>query len=120
MWEGLYVGGAVCGRGWGWEGCVGGEVYRKRLIFIFALAALVCSGCRKEADYHPYIGETGDLAYDSYASQFDYLWKCMSTGYVFWDVDETDWDAVYVEYMPQFQALDLKHEAGRDVTLANH
>ena len=92
----------------------------KRLIFIFALAALVCSGCRKEADYHPYIGETGDLAYDSYASQFDYLWKCMSTGYVFWDVDETDWDAVYVEYMPQFQALDLKHEAGRDVTLANH
>ena len=83
-----------------------------------ALAALVFSGCREEADYHPYIGETGDLAYDSYSSQFDYLWKCMSTGYVFWDVDETDWDAVYDEYMPKFQALDAKHEAGQDVTLA--
>ena len=68
--------------------------------------------------YHPYIGESGDLAYNSYSSQFDYLWKCMGTGYVFWDVDETDWDAVYVEYMPKFQALDKKHEAGQDVTLA--
>ena len=90
----------------------------KRLVIILALAALVFSGCRKEADYHPYIGETGDLAYNSYSSQFDYLWKCMSTGYVFWDVDETDWDAVYVEYMPKFQALDKKHESGQDVTLA--
>ena len=76
----------------------------KRLVFFLTLVALVFSGCRKEADYHPYIGETGDLAYDSYSSQFDYLWKCMSTGYVFWDVDETDWDAVYVEYMPKFKA----------------
>ena len=90
----------------------------KRLVFFLTLAALVFIGCRKESDYHPYIGETGDLAYDSYSSQFDYLWKCMSTGYVFWDVDETDWDAVYVEYMPKFQALDAKHEAGQDVTLA--
>lgn len=75
----------------------------KRFVFFLTLATLVLSGCRKEADYHPYIGETGDLAYDSYSSQFDYLWKCMSTGYVFWDVDETDWDAVYDEYMPKFQ-----------------
>ena len=91
----------------------------KRLIFLLTCAALVFSACRKVADYHPYIGESGDLAYDSYASQFDYLWKCMSTGYVFWDVDETDWDAVYEEYLPAFQALDAKHEAGGDVTLAD-
>ena len=38
----------------------------KRLVTILSLAALVFSGCRKEADYHPYIGETGDLAYDSF------------------------------------------------------
>ena len=90
----------------------------KRFIFFLTLAALLFGGCRKETDYHPYIGEFGDLAYDSYSSQFEYLWKCMSTGYVFWDVDETDWDAVYAEYMPKFQALDAKHEAGQDVTLA--
>ena len=90
----------------------------KRNIILLALVALIFSGCRKEADYHPYIGETDKLAYDSYSTQFEYLWKCLSTGYVFWDVDETDWDAVYDEYMPKFNALDAKHEAGQDVTLA--
>ena len=90
----------------------------KRNIILLALITLVFSGCRKEADYHPYIGENDKLAYDSYSTQFEFLWKCVSTGYVFWDVDETDWDAVYEEYMPKFKALDAKHEAGQDVTLA--
>lgn len=89
----------------------------KKNVIILAIIALVFSGCRKEADYHPYIGESDKLAYDSYSSQFEYLWKCLSTGYVFWDVDETDWDAVYNTYMPKFKALDAKHEAGQDVTL---
>ncbi len=90
----------------------------KRNIIILAIITLIFSGCRKEADYHPYIGETGDLAYDSYSTQFEFLWKCISTGYVFWDVDETDWDAVYDEYMPKFNALDAMHDAGQEVMLA--
>ena len=90
----------------------------KRNIILLAIIALVFSGCRKEADYHPYIGESDKLAYDSYSTQFEYLWKCISTGYVFWDVDETDWDAVYDEYMPKFEALDAQHQGGQDVTLA--
>ena len=90
----------------------------KRNIIILAIIALIFSGCRKEADYHPYIGENSSLAYDSYSTQFEYLWKCISTGYVFWDVDETDWDAVYDEYMPKFKDLDAKHEAGQEVKLA--
>ena len=87
----------------------------KRNIIILAVIALVFSGCRKEADYHPYIGENGTLAYNSYSTQFEYLWKCVSTGYVFWDVDDTDWDAVYDKYMPKFAALDAKHEAGQEI-----
>lgn len=87
----------------------------KRTIIILAMAALVLGGCRKQADFHPYIGETGDLAYHNYSTQFEYLWKCISTGYVFWDVDDTDWDAVYSEYMPRFEALDAKHLAGQEV-----
>ena len=87
----------------------------RRNIIILAIIALIFSGCRKEADYHPYIGENGILAYDSYSTQFEYLWKCLSTGYVFWDVDKTDWDAVYNEYMPKFAALDAKHKAGQVV-----
>ena len=58
----------------------------------------------------PYIGENGELAYSTYAEQFDYLWKVLSTGYVFWDVDTTDWDAMYDRYFPAFQELDKKYE----------
>ena len=90
----------------------------KRNIIVLAILALMTCACRKSADYHPYIGEYGSLAYDSYSTQFDYIWKCLSTGYVFWDVDETDWDAVYDDYMPRFRALDARHEAGQDVKLS--
>ena len=87
----------------------------RRNIIILSVIALIFSGCRKEADYHPYIGENGALAYYNYSTQFEHLWKCLSTGYVFWDVDKTDWDAVYDEYMPKFAALDAKHKAGQTV-----
>ncbi len=58
----------------------------------------------------PYIGENGKIAYSTYTEQFDYLWKVLSTGYVFWDVDTTDWDAMYDHYLPAFQELDKKYE----------
>lgn len=58
----------------------------------------------------PYIGENGKLAYSTYTEQFDYLWRVLSTGYVFWDVDTTDWDAMYERYLPEFQKLDKKYE----------
>ena len=82
----------------------------KKIITIAAILVLVGSSCRKEADYMPYIGENGQLAYSTYAEQFDYLWRALSTGYVFWDVDTTDWDAMYERYLPAFQELDEKYE----------
>jgi hypothetical protein len=82
----------------------------KKIITIAAILVLVGSSCRKEADYMPYIGEYGKLAYSTYTEQFDYLWRVLSTGYVFWDVDTTDWDAMYERYLPAFQELDEKYE----------
>ncbi len=82
----------------------------KKIITIAAILVLVGSSCRKEADYMPYIGENGKLAYSTYTEQFDYLWRVLSTGYVFWDVDTTDWDAMYERYLPVFQELDEKYE----------
>ncbi len=78
----------------------------KKNIIILATIILAFTSCRREADYHPYIGESGDMAYSTYAEQFDYLWRVLSTGYVFWDVDTTDWDAMYDRYMPEFQKFD--------------
>ena len=82
----------------------------KKIITIVAILVLVFTSCRKEADYMPYIGENGKLAYSTYTEQFDYLWRVLSTGYVFWDVDTTDWDAMYERYLPAFQELDKKYE----------
>ena len=82
----------------------------KKIITIVAILIAICTSCRKEADYMPYIGENGKLAYSTYTEQFEYLWKALSTGYVFWDVDTTDWDAMYERYLPEFQKLDKKYE----------
>lgn len=89
---------------------------RKISLLILAALALTFSSCRKTPDYVPYIGETTNLAYSTYAEQFDVIWNNINTGYVFWDVDETDWDEVYERYMPQFEALDLRVESGNAVS----
>ena len=87
----------------------------KKIIILTAVLALLFGSCRKESDYVPYIGESHKLAYNTYEEQFTFLWKSISTGYVFWDVDTTDWDAVYSRYLPQFQALDQRYAKGDSV-----
>ena len=82
----------------------------KKITIITAAIIVLFTSCRKEADYMPYIGENGQLAYSTYTEQFDYLWRVLGTGYVFWDVDTTDWDAMYERYLPAFQELDKKYE----------
>ena len=89
---------------------------RKISLIISAVALMAFSSCRKDPAYVPYIGGTSKLAYTSYAEQFHVLWNNINTGYVFWDVDETDWDAVYEKYKPQFEALDLRIESGKSVS----
>ncbi len=77
---------------------------------LLLLLSLLAISCRKEADYIPYPGENSKLAYSNYTEQFQYVWKVMSTGYVFWDVDTVDWDAAYDRYLPRFEALDSKYQ----------
>ena len=83
---------------------------KRYLLILSASLLLIATACRKEADYVPYIGENSKLAYDTYTGQFQYLWKCLNTGYVFWDVDTVNWDAAYDRYLPRFEALDAKYK----------
>ncbi len=87
----------------------------RKISLLFIYIMLILSSCRKSPDYVPYIGETTKMSYSTYAEQFDVLWNNINTGYVFWDVDETDWDAMYEKYMPQFEALDFRYESGKAV-----
>lgn len=88
---------------------------RKISLIILAAIALTFASCRKTPDYVPYIGAPSKFAYSTYAEQFDILWNNINTGYVFWDVDETDWDEVYEEFMPKFEALDIRVQSGGEV-----
>lgn len=41
----------------------------------------------------------------SWNDVFKSFWNGMNYSYAFWDVDPTDWDAVYREYEPRFRNL---------------
>ena len=41
----------------------------------------------------------------NWSQLFDAYWSGMNYNYVFWDVDPTDWDAVYREYKPRFDGF---------------
>ena len=84
----------------------------KKIWILAAFLVLLFSACRRDADYVPYIGESDQLAYSNYTEQFEFLWKAISTGYVFWDVDTTDWDAAYERFLPKFQEFDRIVESG--------
>jgi hypothetical protein len=82
----------------------------KKYVLIAVAATLMMISCRKDADYMPYVGESPKLAYSTYTEQFEYLWKTISTAYVFWDIDTVDSDATYTRLLPGFKALDQKYE----------
>ncbi|MGN0033049.1 MAG: S41 family peptidase [Candidatus Limimorpha sp.] len=90
------------------------KLYFFAILLVFAASI---SSCRKKADTFPYIGESNKLAYSTYSEQFDFIWKNISTGYVFWDIDDTDWDEIYTTYMPKFQELDSRYAAGENISI---
>lgn len=76
-------------------------------IYIFALLlslAAALPSCRKDA---PELMNPGETEVSQMPSQvFKAFWHGMNNSYGFWDIDPTDWDRVYDEYLPLFEALD--------------
>jgi hypothetical protein len=77
---------------------------KKIILYIVLFAAMLCFSCRDAVDLtnpEKYdIGETWEATFESY-------WTGMNNNYLFWDIDPTDWDAVYSEYQPKFAALTI-------------
>ncbi len=48
---------------------------------------------------------------------FDQFWTKMSTNYVYWDTDTTDWNAVYSKYQPVFSSLNLQNVEDRKLSV---
>lgn len=72
-------------------------------ILLASACILALAGCRKEMPQmqNP---RTDENIYD-WSQLFESFWNGMNYNYVFWDIDPTDWDAVYDEYQPKFEEL---------------
>ena len=81
-----------------------------RNIMIAAAAALSVAGCRDDMpEMH---NPMTNVTIYNWSQLFDAYWSGMNYNYVFWDIDPTDWDAVYREYKPRFD--DLAHASFTD------
>lgn len=79
-------------------------------IAVVACLAVAVAGCRPKGDVYFDPSDPLNMAYTTYAGQFEAVWKGLNTQYVFWSVDTTDWDAVYYRMHPKFEELDQNYQ----------
>ena len=84
------------------------------------LLTLAVSACHKDADTLLNYAYADNLSFneatESYAGKFRVFWNAMNQNYTLWDYEEKyglNWDNVYNEYLPKFEALD---QPGTEVT----
>lgn len=85
------------------------------------LLMLGVSSCHEQSDTLMSYDHVDNLVFGettrSYAAEFKVLWNGLNQNYALWDYEKEnglDWDAVYDEYLPQFEALDKKEEVTDD------
>lgn len=79
---------------------------RKPVVLLFLVWWI--TSCKKDIN-SPY-----RAAYNTpsnFSQAFDEFWDQMNTNYIFWDIDTTNWDAVYSIYKPAFSKLDLQNKS---------
>ena len=89
------------------------------------LLMMTAWSCREESDALMGYDQNEELVFGdartSFAAKFEVLWNGMSQYYAIWDYEKelgVDWDAIYDEYLPQFQALDQKSAVTDDELVA--
>ena len=75
---------------------------KQRYLFIIA-ALFAFAACRE--DYPDMQNPRWDMNIYNWDQAFESYWNGLNYNYVFWDIDPTDWDEVYREYKPRFEAL---------------
>ncbi len=91
---------------------------RNKILILGAMLLLVMvTGCREESDVvQNYVFNDGlafDEAQKSYAGKFKVMWKALNQNYAIWDYERSlgvDWDAVYDEFLPKYEALDQRDD----------
>jgi hypothetical protein len=96
----------------------------KHKIFFMIMAGLLMTtawSCRQESDALMGYDQNEKLVFGdaetSFAAKFKVLWNGMNQYYAIWDYEAEyglDWDAVYDEFLPQFEALDKRDSVPDD------
>lgn len=89
----------------------------KILLWSTMLLMLMATSCREESDVLQNYAANDGLGYvgadSSFAVKFKALWKALDQNYALWDYERDfglDWDKVYDEYLPQYEALDQRND----------
>lgn len=78
-------------------------------LVVVSIISLSFISCR---EYGPdVINPDNRNSFENWSDVFETYWYGMNYSYAFWDVDPTDWDAVYDTYKPQFEGLEFYNEA---------
>ena len=85
------------------------------------LLLVMVTSCREESDALQNYAFNDGLAFEkakkSYAGKFKVLWKALDQNYGIWDYERSqgvDWDAVYDEFLPKYEALDKRDDVTDD------
>ena len=91
---------------------------KNKIMILGAMLLLVMvTSCREESDAVQNYAFNDGLAFgeaeESYAGKFKVLWKALDQNYAIWDYERSlglDWDAVYDEFLPKYEALDERDD----------
>lgn len=78
---------------------------RKTLLYIpVALLLLFIGSCTKSIEN---VNRPENYVDGTFSNVFEAFWNGMNNNYVFWDIDTTNWDAMYKRYQPIFAKLNI-------------
>ena len=99
------------------------KVMKHKILSIIGAGLLLMTAwsCRQESDALMAYDQNENLVFGaaekSFAAKFEVLWNGFNQYYAIWDYEAengVDWDAVYDEYLPQFEALDKRDSVPDD------
>lgn len=79
---------------------------RYKCLYSIIILMVVTLSCQKD---FPIVENPKHYTIGSYNDLFEAYWNGMNTNYAFWDIDPTDWDAMYRQYKPLFAKLDINN-----------
>jgi carboxyl-terminal processing protease len=81
----------------------------KRIIYFLSglyLAGVLFTSCKKDI-----ASPINNIAPTNFNQAFNEFWNQMNVNYVYWDIDTTNWDSMYIRYQPVFSRLNINNNA---------